>query len=148
MRVYRLETPEGEGIYGVGYGFKCAKSSLVYEATGAYPPQDEHPSPIDDPLLKDFWGKPHWSQNKQIEWNLNGVREWICGFSSEEQMLDWFPPQGFSKMVQMDNRLNKGVRVSIYEVHGRQVKQGKYQALFRRQDATLVATIPLEMFSS
>lgn len=148
MRVYRLETPEGEGVYAAGLGFSCTRAAMVETVPEDYSQADWHPCPAFDPPLAAFWRKEHLSYRKQMIWEDGGRREWFCGFADEEQMLNWFPPQGLAKMIQMANRLHRTIRVSIYEIHGTKVKKGDMQVIFRRNDAKLVATIPLEKFSA
>lgn len=133
MIILRLETQQGEGIYGVGYGFFASRAALHEQLTGEAVTAPWHPSPGDDILLSKWWGSEQ--------------RGYICGFASVHQMLDWFPREGFQYMIEKEAKHKKGVVVNQYEVDGRQAKVGAYQAMFRREDAKLVGTFSLEDFS-
>jgi hypothetical protein len=154
MLVFRIEKANGQGIYaGSNLGFICNAQTLARDA--GKDAGDRHPGPDNDPLLETWWEGPgkNWSKKKE-QWVNGDRRQWICGFQDQQQMLAWFPREGFQLMIQEISKdsiwgpkSDDDMMVSVYEVHGQKVKKGQYQAMFRREDARLVERRPLSDYA-
>lgn len=151
MPVFRLEYADGKGIYNGSLGFIVNRQAIEKVETSEY----IHPSPENNPGLSAWWEGPgkRWTKKKS-DWQHkpDGRRAYSCGFASEAQMLDWFPPVGFLMMIDelsKDNRegLSRTLHVAVYEVPGNKVRKGKFQVMFRKDDATLVEKRELSQYS-
>jgi len=158
MRVYRVEMESGEGVYtgGAMLGFtgdmgnRADRSQAEIEAA--------HPGPEDDERLSAWWEGPwkNWS-SKKADWHYRGRTKFFCGFRDEAQMLEWFDAPGMARMSQRDaemlqraqerGRPHSSMVVSTYEVHGRNVRKGARQVMFRRDLAKLVQRVPLSHYA-
>jgi hypothetical protein len=147
MLVYRLEYEDGKGIYSGSVGFLANRAALGLNTTEDY----IHPAPEHDEGLRAWWEGPwkQWNKKKQ-DWHHRGRQLFSCGFGSEKQMLDWFPAEGFSVMVEANNedwRARK-VQVSVYQINANKVRKGTHQVMFRKEDATLVEVRSLEVYAA
>lgn len=121
MIIYRIERECGEGPYEpTSYG-------------SDYHNRRNHPlhgpqSDCDTRELSVFWNSLKVNNELAIEER----NKWIHGFSSLAQLFAWFPKKNLERMA------NTPFLLSQYEVNRRLIKIGKYQCLFKRQDATLI----------
>jgi len=150
MLVYRLEYENGDGIYKGSLGFLTNRAALSKKTSD----NQIHPSPENDEGLAAWWEGPGkgWTRKKQ-DWHYKGRRQYVCGFQDEEQMLQWFPCEGFQLMLEALARdkvmdwPDRGLQVSVYKVPGPKVRKGKFQAMFRKEDAELVDRRPLQIYA-
>lgn len=142
MLVYRIETEDGQGIYGAGYGFRYTAAALADNEGECW-----HPSPDEEPALRDFWEGKKLSRKAAREWPEKGRREWFCGFESMEQLLEWFPKEGLYMMWNKMLRNAHRGHIVTYKVPGNQVKAGDKQVIFKMAKAEKVGSIPLERFA-
>jgi len=150
MLVYRLEYDNGDGVYKGSLGFLACRSAIIDKS-------DEspiHPSPENDEGLAAWWEGPGkgWSK-KKADWHYKGRTQYVCGFQDEEQMLDWFPHEGFQFMLdelakdKAEGWDDHGLRVSVYKVPAPKVRKGKFQAMFRKEDAEIIDRLPLSLYA-
>lgn len=145
MLVICIEGENGQGVYATGLGYKCSQAALAYDDLGGYAPM-HHPSPDEEPKLKDFWNGEHLSRGKRLRWPDGGRREWYCGFEDVSQMLRWFPVEGLEKIAHMDEQTKHGIQICVYEIHGSKVKRGDHQVIFKKKEATLKSFTPISTF--
>lgn len=143
MLVYRIETNEGKGIYSAGYGHKFTAAALAENSRDLW-----HPSPDEEPAIKDFWEGNKLSRSKRIDWQLKGRNAWFCGFESMEQLLEWFPKEGLHMMWNAMMRHGRTGQIITYKIPANQVKRGERQVIFRLDKAEKVSSIALERFAT
>lgn len=142
MLVYRIETDEGQGVYGAGYGFRYTAAALAGDVTEPW-----HPSPDEEPALKEFWNGDKLGKAARRVWPDKGRREWFCGFESMEQLLKWFPKEGLYKMWNDMLRHARTGHIVTYKIPGNQVKRGDKQVIFKLAKAEKISSLPLERFA-
>ncbi len=134
-KVYRVEYREtGKGVYNSGIGFECSAYVLWRDyKIGRETPHE--PCPDYDSGLSRWWK----SINKK---DYHAARDYFCGFVSEQQMHTWFPPEGFSKMIEKITRPGYSgptdLVVAVYEVDGRTIHRGTHQCMFNIEEAKLI----------
>lgn len=126
MIVYRLETEAGLGAYSIPkprpYNYNTP-SYLTMEVNDYRGNKNTpHPAPAEDGLSR--------SEN---EWHAIDHDEY-CGFESLDQLQAWFyiddhDPGALDRL---------GLRVAAYKVHGRYVRKGGRQVVFKRDKAELI----------
>ncbi|UKH48485.1 hypothetical protein QDW18_gp48 [Microbacterium phage Katzastrophic] len=118
MIVWRLEFPDGDGAYGSRWGW----------------PQDDKPR-----FLRDMYWKPEMGPDPHpapSEDGLEGLQSSeFFGFVSPEQMLDWFFRDGEEDARRYQSR---DLRVVVYQVRRRHVREGGRQCVFYRREARVV----------
>lgn len=98
----------------VGMGPYGSSSSIVSKLTAMY----AHPAPADDPML-----------------GLIRPDEY-CGFATLCALEEWF--SGYE-----DDLADAGYEISVYTVPLANVRYGKQQLLFRREDYMPIRAIPM-----
>lgn len=142
MRIYRIETKDGTGVYGRGFGYKCTAAALADNSIDVI-----HPSPDEDSLLQAWWCGIKMGQRKQIDWILKGRKPWRCAFQSIEQLVTWFPRDGLCLMSNLNRRAGQDeVAIVIYEIPHHKVKKGEAQVMMHVDHATLIERIELDDF--
>lgn len=142
MQIYRIETKNGVGVYGRGFGYQCTAAAIAGNSVDPI-----HPAPCEDQLLQAWWGGIKMSSKKQTDWILKGRTAWRCAFLNIEQMVEWFPRDGLCLMSNLNRRIAGGeVSIVIYEVPHHKVKKGEKQVMFHSEHATFVKRIELDDF--
>jgi hypothetical protein len=112
-RVYRLETPSGEGV------FRDAAAE-DYRNEGRHQFGHDFMDPFDYPC-------PHQDGIPKVDYNN------VCGFISIEQMLEWF------RHLELYPTLEKHeIEVKIFEIHDEHIVHGGHQVMFPRHLARVV----------
>lgn len=142
MLVYRIETDEGKGVYSAGYGHKYTAAALSDNGRDLW-----HPSPDEEPAIKDFWEGTKLSRNKRIAWQNKGRWAWYCAFESMDQLLEWFPKEGLYQMWNAMMRHGRTGQIVTYKIPANQVKRGDRQVIFLLEKAEKVSSIALERFA-
>ncbi len=101
----------------VGQGPYSSTSPLLASMNAMHGGAD-HPSPDEDPLL----GEPYPDEN--------------CCFATLCDLEEWFA--GYE-----DDLAEEGYEISVYTVPRENVRWGKQQALFRREDRYPIRTMPM-----
>lgn len=141
MLVFRIETQEGKGIYGAGFGHRFTRASLemrTHPASARAFDLASHPSPDEEPELRVFWLGLKLSRAKQRDWELNGRREWFCGFNSMEQLLEWWPHEGLRMMWKAMLERGQTPVLVTYKINANQVKAGSRQCVFKKSKGEVV----------
>lgn len=131
MIVYRLQNDAGLGPYTIRRGSTYpVPSYLQIEQDWLSNPrkrdeEDPHPSPTEDGL----------ALNEGLAWSALRNDE-FCGFESMASLRAWFlrEPQDPEALD------NLGLRVTVWKVHGRYVRKGRKQLVFKREKAELLET--------
>jgi hypothetical protein len=112
MKVWRLESREGLGVFAAG-----AVSRIPWKLLEGGRARDpyRHPDPESEGLEMDD--------------------EWFCGFASLEQYKIWF-----NTKAQRAHLTQQGVRLKLYDVPSRYVKRGKAQTIFVKEQAKHIAS--------
>ena len=122
MKVYRIETTDGTGVYNIGGIFG---NPLHMASSGT-----QHPAPWRD------------------DCDMCHVPGWVCGFATLDQARDWFACDAeivSALMAVEDMASDSGLALSVYEVESAHVKVGRRQCMFDRFSARLVETFPLDV---
>lgn len=119
MRVYRLESPKGEGVFTSGLVFD-ARTRAGVEGDDAQCPY-RHPSPYTD--------VPDWEER-------GFPKDFVCGFRSLAHLLAWFD----SEAVRVE-MAKLGAVMRVYEAGD--VLEGTSQIMFRKPGSSLVETLPI-----
>lgn len=141
MLIYRIESGDGQGIYSAGFGHRFTRAALASNNRDLI-----HPSPEEEAELRVFWLGLKLTRNKRIDWELNGRKEWFCGFESMEQLLDWWPAEGLQLMWRFMLKRGLTARIVTYKINANQVKRGSKQLVFKKDKAEIVGIQPLERF--
>lgn len=141
MLIYRLENEDGEGCYGRGFGFKCARQGLEDNDPSL---KDLHPSPDSDPKLQSFWGGFHLTLKEMRKWPEGDRRSWHCAFESLEQLEAWFPVEGLARMMFLANKHRDSMALVVYKVPHHKVRKGETQVVYHKDHAVQVERISLE----
>jgi len=141
MLIYRIESDEGKGIYSAGFGHRFTRAVLEGNEDRLC-----HPSPEEEEELRVFWLGLKMSRAKQRDWELNGRREWFCGFDSMEQLLAWWSRDGLKLMWMTMLKHGRTARIVTYKINANQTKRGTKQTVFRKAKAEQIASQPLERF--
>lgn len=117
--VYRLQTADGFGAYRNS----VVRSGLIkyYAETGN---TDKHPLPYEDAKLRPLWN--------EIE--PDELHNYYFGFCSIEQFKNWFFKESWRKELSQI-----GVKMYVFEVDDEDVLVGDTQAVFLRDNATLIS---------
>ena len=144
VKIYRLETKTGTGIYqsigseAVQYctaSFLQSLRGLKKENYEEYQIEDFYQLSLSRHrnIFEDgFVGKLNKSKKKIIDF--------YCGFTSLEQLLDWFPIEG------LINFLNYDIFVNVYQVEKDFMFSSEIQCMFSKQQATLICSKTIEEF--
>jgi len=125
MKVYRVETVDGEGPYCVASPSKHFTKEKRSEVN------IHRPAPYNDSLLKEKWDK------------LGGdCYKFIFGFKSKKQLKEWFPPYALKTLFEENSKL----RVSIYDAS--EAIKGEKQVVFKEKSAVLVKSLKINEFLS
>lgn len=140
MKIYRLETNTGEGVYGRGFGFKCNREAL-HGSDLTY----IHPSPEEDRPLGSWWSGDKLRGKNLHNWlyKPEGRAKWHCAFASLEQLERWFPRDGIELMINLCGQHTADMALSVYEVPHHKVKKGEFQVMYHKDHAVLVERIEL-----
>ena len=117
--IYRLETPEGVGVYTARelYPMLCR---ILNEYCGL----PHHPGPFTDKGLK----KLFFQHETLLEFNF--------GFSSLEQLTAWFFNRDDRQLIS-----ECGVVCAVYEVEDGHFHEGEKQCVFKKRHAKKVGTV-------
>ncbi|MEZ2409848.1 hypothetical protein AB6806_23940 [Bosea sp. RCC_152_1] len=121
MKVYRLESAKGQGIFNAGIVYD-ARAAAGVEGDDAQCPY-RHPSPYTD--------VPAWEERGY-------PRDFFCGFRDVPHLLRWFDSEAIR--VEMGKL---GAVMKVFEVAPADVLEGEMQIMFRKAAATLVDTLPV-----
>ena len=124
MKVYRIETTDGTGVYNIGGIFG---NPLHIASSGT-----QHPAPWRDGC------------------DMCHVPGWVCGFVSLDQARDWFAADAtmVEALIEVEGKAQEeglGLALSVYEVADPLVCAGGRQCMFDRISARLVETFPLDV---
>ena len=122
MRVYRVETAEGTGVYNAVGGFRLGGMSSGWR----------HPGPMREGLMEGV------------------MRGYVCGFRSLAQGGRWFSvdPEVARHVEEMPEMNPSGLAVSVYEVPEEAVLHGKRQVMFDKEEAELIDVLPVEALTT
>ena len=120
MLVYRLEDDKGKGIYDqVFWAAQRSPDIALFEM------DDRHPGP--HTTFGDWW------QKKIVKGDYS---DYSFGFDSMEQLQKWFHNKTFNRAM-----VKLGARLVVYKVHGRYVRRGEEQTVFKKSMAEVVETL-------
>lgn len=121
MRVYRLESAKGEGVFTAGIVYD-ARTAAGVEDYGDQCPY-RHPSPHTD--------VPRWGE-------MGYPEDFYCAFRDIPHLLRWFDSEAVR--VEMGKL---GAIMKVYEVSPSDVLDGDMQIMFRKGAAISVDTLPV-----
>jgi hypothetical protein len=125
MLVYRIEAPDGSGIYRGS--MSCSNPVTDFS-------ESRHPLPHSDSgLVNNINAKraddedddPGWSQSSWIENN-----DYIFGFANTEQLRNWVFKDEWLQQFQQ-----RGFRLTVFDIDSNDVLVGHTQAIFQRAKA-------------
>ena len=117
--IYRLETPEGVGVYTARelYPMLCRVLSEYCELPN-------HPGPFTDKRLKNLF----------LQWGE--LLAFNFGFSSLRQLKDWFFNREDRQLIS-----ECGIVCVVYEVEDGHFHEGEKQCVFKKRHAKKVGTV-------
>lgn len=102
--------------------------------------------PYTDSFSGEWRTKPHDAEHgcpiPLKDFGNNWKRGWHFGFTSVEQMINWFHPQEIYNILSIKN-----FRISLYQVDEEYVRASQYQAVFKLKGACLLKTFYMEDLS-
>ncbi len=119
QRVYRLETPEGVGVYEAREIYP-----MLTRILDSYVDRSKHPGPYADKGLK------------SSSFRYDELLEFYFGFSSLRQLKDWFSHREDRQLIS-----EFGIVCAVYEVEDEHFHLGERQCVFKKRHAKKVETV-------
>jgi len=136
--IMRIETPSGYGLYSGDTELKKAFNSILDEVV------EETGISLDD-LTDDDSLHPPPSYDLNLRWkNLYNDRQhlpWFFGFANMIQMKKWTINKRVRQLLHA-----YGYKLNYYSVPKRMFRAGELQAIFVKEKATLLHSMPVTMF--
>ena len=119
QRVYRLETPEGVGVYTAREIYP-----MLTRILNEYVELPNHPGPFSDKGLKNIF------------FRCDALLEFNFGFASLRQLTAWFFNRGDRRLIS-----ECGIVCAVYEVEDEHFHLGERQCVFKKSHAKKVGTV-------
>lgn len=131
--VFRIESPDGEGIYTSNIWNDAVYKPFLKGADDVAEGFDNlHPAPQNDPLIS------HRHPFKNKLFFDEEMKAFSCCFSSVDQLMDWTFSQEWRDSLHKHHAI-----VVVYKVSKKRVIFGETQAMFETAFATPVGILPI-----
>lgn len=126
MKFFRVENNEKRGPYNNGCGLSVID---VHGNIDKY--LSTHPSPMNDPLLNNYWENMSWNARSEYRFGCNSLEQLICWFDTEEDWM-WLCKHKYHISVYEVNFLLSGETQAM--CHESQLKEIKKIISFDKND--------------